>query len=97
LEVTLSSRRPRRRSAAAVPNLHFVMILAALIVTVLGGVGYLVAAAEKASFFQIMSFSALTFLFGKLSNSFGKPVIPAGALVPVHDGDPEDQGAEENQ
>jgi len=59
-----------------VPPLHAVLIYATLLLLVGAGAAYLFAPADKAPVFQSAVTGLLAFFFGKLSNGFGKPMVP---------------------
>jgi len=62
----------------ATPPLHALIIYGTLFLLVLSGLGYLFAPSGKEELFKTAATGLLAFFFGKLSNSFGKPLVPGG-------------------
>lgn len=84
--------RSRRYRGTPVPPLHLVLIYTCGLLTVLCGVAYFFAPAGKAETFAGALMALLGFLTGKMSNSFGKPMIPP-QLDTDGDGEIDEQGA----
>lgn len=69
--------RRRRYRGTPVPPLHAVLIYVTGLMIILSGIAYYFAPPDKSGAFQLMMASGFTFLCGKFSNGFGKPMVPA--------------------
>lgn len=67
---------PDKHEEGGIPPLHLTMIYIVSALTALAMLGYFFAPAGKSEFYNTMAFGGLTFLCGKFSNGFGKPVLP---------------------
>lgn len=68
--------RRRRYRGTPVPPLHLVLIYSCTSLSVLSGLAYFFAPAGKAETFAGVLLTLIGFLAGKMSNSFGKPLLP---------------------
>lgn len=68
--------RRRRYRGTPVPPLHLVLIYSCSGLSVLAGLAYFFAPPGKAETFAGILLVLTGFLTGKMSNSFGKPMIP---------------------
>jgi hypothetical protein len=83
------------KQVSVVPNLHFVLIVASLVITVLAmAIIPFAPRPEDRQFYQMVAGMSLAFLFGKASNSFGKPMHPFPPALPATQDDtlPDAQG-----
>ena len=68
--------RRRRYRGTPVPPLHLVLIYVCSALLVLAGVAYYFAPADKAIAYLGLMLTLVGFLTGKMSNGFGKPMVP---------------------
>lgn len=79
----------RRYRGTPVPPLHLVLIYSSTGLSILSGLAYFFAPPGKAETFAGVLLTLIGFLAGKMSNSFGKPMVPPDPVDEDGDGVPD--------
>jgi hypothetical protein len=73
----------KEKNVSVLPNMHFAMLVSAMILTIVFGIGYVFAPAGKEELFLFITSTAVGSIFGKLSNGFGRSFTPLPATIPA--------------